>query len=352
MATDELDKKIVRTSPVLWLLGLVFAFLLGGLGTRALYDIADMFHEPEEEEFRTNVKDHQARRAALEQTPDPQRDKIARAERDLADLERTLATAEESWRTWLQTRATLGAKAGEDAEVRRRRDQLDQLRKDRDHAAQELAQRRQEPSQVAAELRAIDRDIEKLSREAEDQFAAAHRIWSWKVLAARLALVIPVWALAAWLWARRRQSKYLTLLWGYWAFAIWMLLYGIGPYLPHYGGYGPLAAGTGLAVWASVSLVRFFNRRAPIRKRRIVDRALAKHLCPGCDRDYLIGREVGLDSAMTRKATVRHYDAAAMRPRACPACGLQLFGPCASCNQVQVVHLEQCAACGSPWKTA
>lgn len=353
MATEELEKKVVRTSPVLWVLGVVFATLLGGLGTHALVDIADMFREPALEEYRRpRVEELERRRSALQASPDPQQDKITRAERDLGDLERTLGTAEESWRTWLSTRATLGGKGAEDAELRHRRDQLDQLRKERDDVARSLTQLRAEPNSRAVDVAKIGEEIEAASRAAEDEFEAAHRAWSWKVLSARLALVIPIWLLAAWLWARRRESKYLTLLWGYWAFALWMLLYGIGPYLPHYGGYLPLGAGTAVAAWASISLVRFFNRRAPARRRRIVDRALGKHLCPGCDRDYLIGCEVALDAAGSRKMTVRHFDAEGLRPRACPACGLTLFGACAGCGHLQVVHLDKCAACGAVWTTA
>lgn len=353
MPEATLDKKLVRTSPVLWLLGAAFAVLLGGVGTHALVDIADTFREPTLEEFRKpRVEDLERQRSAVEAAPDSQREQIARAERDAGQLERTLSSAEESWRTWLSTRATLGGSEGDDAQVRRRRDQLDRLRRERDESARALASLRLAPSARAAQLAEVDRKIEAASRLAEDEFAAAHRTWSWKVLAARMALVLPIWALAAWLWLRRRDSKYLTLLWGYWAFAAWMLLYGIVPYLPHYGGYMPLIAGTAVAGWASVSLVRFFNARAPARRRRIVDTALARHCCPGCDRDYLIGREIGLDAAVTRKATVRHFDAAAMRPRSCPSCGLGLFGACGSCGQVQMVHFEQCAGCGSPWATA
>ncbi len=352
MAGEELDKKVVRTSPALWLLGAVFAVLLGGLGTHALVDIADMFREPSLEDYRRpRVEAIEQRRNALAGAPDPRQEKITRAERDAADLDRTLSTAEESWRTWLSTRATLGGKSNEDAEVRRRRDQLDQLRKERDDAARALTELRAGADTRAAELAAIGQEIETASRAAEDEYDVAHRGWSWRVLGARLALVVPIWLLAAWLWARRRESKYLTLLWGYWGFSLWMLLYGIGPYLPHYGGYLPLGAGSAVAAWASVSLVRFFNRRAPARRRRIVDRALGQHRCPGCDRDYLIGREVGLDAALARKATVRHFDTAALRPRNCPSCGLTLFGACASCGEVQMALLEQCAACGHPWAT-
>lgn len=351
--TQSLDKKLVRTSPVLWILGVVFALLLGALGTQGLSDIADLFREPQLETYRApRTGAIERERSALLATPDPQQEKIARAERDLADQERTLATAEESWRTWLATRATLGVNVGEDKELRGRRDQLDLLRKERDGAARALGQARLEPDARALALSELGRRMDEASLAAEDEYAAAHRGWTWKVLAARLGLVVPVWLLAAWLWTRRRESKYVTLLWGYWAFSLWMLLWGIGPYLPHYGGYGPLALGLAVTAWGSVSLVRFFNQRAPARRQRIVDKAIATHRCPGCDRDYLIGCEVGLDAAVARKATLRHFDAAALHPHACPGCGLPLFGACAGCRHEQVVHLECCAACGAPWENA
>jgi hypothetical protein len=346
----SLDKKIVRTSPVLWLLGVVFALFLGALGTRALSDIADAFHEPELDEFRgPRVSGLERQREQLAAAPDPRRIEIERAERDLADLERTLATAEETWRTWLQTRATLGG-SGEDAEVRARRDRLDKLRAERDAQARRIDELRRSPDAREAQLAELGRRIDEAGRQAAAEFEAVHRAWTFKVLSARLALVIPIWGLSAWLWSRRRESKYITLLWGYWGFALWMLLYGIGPYLPHYGGYVPLALGGGVTVWASVSLVRFFNRRAPMRRRRIVDRALQRHICPACDRDYLIGREIALELGSTRKGTVRRYDAAGLRPHACPACGLALWRACAACRHEQLAHLERCAACGAPFR--
>jgi hypothetical protein len=348
---QSLDKKVVRTSPVLWFLGLVFALLLGAIGTRGLSDLADLFREPQLEEYRApRVDPIDRERAAILASPDPRQVQITRAERDLTDFERTLSTAEESWRTWLTTRAALGGTLGEDREVRRRRDQLDQLRKERDDAARAVAQLRLSPDGRAAALAELDHRQRDAMRDAEDELDAAHRRWAWKVLSARLCLVVPVWLGAAWLWTRRRSSKYLTLLWGYWAFSLWMLLWGIGPYLPHYGGYGPLALGIAVTAWGSVSLVRFFNRRAPARRQRIVDDAIIAHRCPGCDRDYLIGREVGLDLIQARRGMVRHFDAAALRPHACPGCGLPLFGACAACEHEQLVHLDHCAACGASFR--
>lgn len=354
MASEEparsLDNKVVRKSPVLWILGLVFALLLGAIGTQGLSDLADLYREPQLAEYRApRVEPIERERAALVASPDPQQEKIRRAERDLADLERWLASSEESFRTWLATRATLGGTAGEDKEVRLRRDQLDGRRSERDQAARALAQARLEPSQRAAALAELDLRERNATRAAEDELAAAHRRWSWRVLSARLGLVVPVWLLAAWLWARRRASRYVTLLWGYWGFSLWMLLWGIGPYLPHYGGYGPLVLGLAVTAWGSVSLVRFFNRRATARRQRIVDEAILEHRCPGCDRDYLVGREVALDVGAARKATVRHFDAAALRPHTCPRCGLPLFGACAACQHEQVAHLDHCAACGAAW---
>ncbi len=350
---QSLDKKVVRTSPILWILGLVFALLLGALGTRGLSDLADLYREPQLDEYRApRVEPIEHERAALALSPDQRQEEIRRAEVDLADLSRTVDSAEQSFRTWLSTRDALGGSAAEDRELRRRRDRLDGLRKERDDADRALTKARTAPDERAARIAELARLERDADREAQDQLDAAHRRWAWRVLAARLGLVVPVWLVAAWLWARRRASTYITLLWGYWAFSLWMLLWGIGPYLPHYGGYGPLALGIAVTAWGSVSLVRFFNRRAPVRRRRIVDVAVAKHRCPGCDRDYLIGREVALDQAIARKATVRRFDAAALRPHACPACGLPLFGACAACKHEQLVHLDHCAACGAAWSVA
>ncbi|MGC4119374.1 MAG: hypothetical protein QM765_33370 [Myxococcales bacterium] len=349
----NLEKKVVRTSPVLWILGGALALLLSGLGTQALEDLADLFAEPQREGYlQPKVEPLRREREALSAAEDPRRVPLQRAEDDLRVLERTVSTAEQGWRTWLETRATLGPSSGEDQELRSRRDKLDGLRQERDRASQALEAMRREPDPRTAALADLDRRIAEAERAADGDYAAAHRVWTLKVLAARLGLVVPIWAFAAWLWARRRESRYITLLWGYWAFSVWMLFWGIGPYLPHYGGYFPLAIGAVVTVWVSVSLVRYFNLRAPMRRRKIVDRAIARHRCPNCDRDYLLGREVGTDIGLARKSTTRRYDAEALRPHACPACGLPLFAECPACKSVQVVHLDACASCGASWPPA
>lgn len=349
-APTSLDRKLVRTSPLLWGLGAVLALLLAALGTRVLSDVADLFPAPERETFREpRLAPLDRERRALEEEGRARAVTLDRAERDLGALEQALSTAEESWRTWLATRATLGRTGSEDREVRHRRDRLDAMRSERDAAQAHLAALRLAPDPLAARRAALDERLRAAEAEADEAYGVAERAWRVKVLSARLALVVPLLLLAAWLWSRRRTSRYPTLLWGYWAFAVWMLALGIWPYLPHYGGYAPLALGVLLTVWASVSLVRAFNRRAPARRRRIVDRALARHRCPGCDRDWLLGREHGLDLGLGRKASVRHFDRAALRPRNCPACGIALFAACPGCGAEQVAHLDHCAACGAAW---
>ena len=349
----SLDQRLIRTSPVLWILGVAFALFLGGLGTQGLSDAADLFPEPSPDIFRQpRVAPLEKRREAEYQTPDPHQAEISRAQASVRDLDRAVTTAEESWRSWLETRATLGKSDAEDKEVRARRDRLDALRKERDDAASHAEKLQREPSPREARLLELAQQISAATVVADEEYAAAHRAWTLKVVAARLVLVAPVWILAAWLWSRRRQSAYVTLLWGYWAFAAWMLLYGIGPYLPHYGGYFPLGIGAAFTVWGSVRLVKWFNARAPLRRQRIVDRAIARHRCPGCDRDYLLGRESALEIGLARKATVRRFDDAALHPRACGSCGLALFGACAACGAVQLVHTERCASCSQAFKPA
>jgi hypothetical protein len=344
---DGLDAKVVRTSPVLWILGAVFAGFLGSLGTKVLMDVAAVFREPDASQFRgADLRETEAKRVAVAQSTDPRREKLARAERDLAALDRAVNTGESSFHNWLDARATLGREGDEDREVRARRDRLDRLREERDQAAAAVEKTRLLPDERSQQLRDLDASISAEQRKADDAWAAAHRAWTFKVLAARLSLVIPLWALAAWLWSRRHRSRYPTLLWGYWAFAVWMLVYGVGPFLPHYGGYAPLIIGIAATVYGSISLVRYFNRRAPLRRQRLVATAIARHRCPGCERDYLLGREVSMDQGPGRRGSLRHYDAAALRPRTCPSCGLELFGPCPGCKTDQLLLLDRCPSCG------
>jgi predicted RNA-binding Zn-ribbon protein involved in translation (DUF1610 family) len=351
--TPSLDQKTIRTSPILWILGVICALFLGALGTQGLSDVADAFPEPNQYAIqgrRTEPIREELR--ALEAQPDPRQPRIRSARADVEELDRVTARAEESWRNWLATRGTLGGTAKEDQEVRDRRDRLDALRAERDAAQVKLDALMAEPDPRDKARAEIQARLDAAERQAMEEYAAAERVWRWKVLVARLALVAPVLGLAVVLWRRRDRFTTTPLLWGYWAFAAWMVLWGIGPYLPRYGGYGPLILGLGVTVWGSIRLTRWLNGRASLRRRRIVDLAIQKHRCPGCDRDYLLGRETSMDAGLGRKARTLHYDTDALRPRACPACGLALFLPCASCQSLELVHAERCSKCGAPREAA
>lgn len=352
-AAPPLQQKRVRSSPILWLLAAVLCGLLSSLGTQGLSDLADAIPPPDTAALQAKyVEPAQAARRSLDATPDPHQAAVSRAEQDWADDERIAATAEENFRTWLATRATLGGAGAEDAEIRARRDQLEKLRTARDDAAAALAQLRAQPDPREQDRLRLDLQVATSQKQYQAAYDAAHRVWQLEVLGLRLLLVIPVWLLAVLFWRRREGNRYVTLLWGYWAFSLWMLFWGVEPYLPHYGGYAPLSMGIGLTIWASVSLVRWFNARATLRRLRLVEKNIARHCCPSCERGYLVGRETGLDVGLARKASQRHFDRAALRPRACPFCGLRLFGACASCGNEQPVHLEHCAACQAPWREA
>jgi hypothetical protein len=347
--TAALDQKTIRTSPLLRVLGTLFALFLGALGTQGLSDVADLFPAPAASDFQerlaTPLTDELA---AIDRQPDPRAPRLEAARKDAADLERASEQAEESWQRWLATRATLGGTKHEDQAIRSRRDQLDQLRAERDDARLQVAALLAQPDPRDQARAAVNERLQAARQQAAREYAAADQAWRLRVLAARIALVLPVLALAVVLWRRRSRLAYVTLLWAYWAFTAWMVLWGMAPYLPRYGGYAPLTLGAGVTVWGAISLARWMNSRAPLRRRRIVDQAIARHRCPACDRDYLLGRETALDAGLARKARTLHYDLAALHPAHCGACGLALFAPCGGCQSLRMVQAERCSTCGEP----
>src|SRR6185436_1409830 len=87
-AAESLEKKSVRTSPMLWILGAVFAGLLGWLGTQGLSDLADLFHEPQLAEFHDAERQAlQRERTAAQELPDPRQAQLERAQSDLYALQ-------------------------------------------------------------------------------------------------------------------------------------------------------------------------------------------------------------------------------------------------------------------------
>jgi hypothetical protein len=327
----------------LWVIALVFAGFLIGLGGTIVGDLPQVDGQIAQEDFVD-----QTAIAPLRAERDAARDALNAAENELAQTSlqndsatQVYNTARDSFQNWVTTR-TATQRPDQDSELIARTAQLDELKADqaRTQAAVE-AQRKAMLDARQAYDRAEAR-MGPLLEAADTRYQAEREASELRVFGYRLALTLPLLALAGWLFKKKRQSQYWPFVWGFILFALFAFFVELVPYLPSYGGYVRFAVGILITVlvgrWAIQAANRYLAQQKlaeeqpdTVRRKELTyDTALlrmSKSACPGCERpiDY--------------KNTEIDF---------CPHCGISLFDLCFTCTSRKNAFAPFCHACGTP----
>lgn len=327
----------------LWLVAVVFAGFLIGLGGTIVGDLPKVEEPLRVEDFMDRGASERLR-AAIQQG-----ERTAREAQDAleqARLQRRVAEADtqatrESLHNWLATRRATQL-SDQDPEVVARTQQLDRL-KQAERAAQAAEQRQDQVLLDARQATARARSqLQEMERDASERMRAQARRVELRVFLYRLALTLPLLVVAGWLLRHKRHSTWWPFVWGFVLFALFAFFVELVPYLPSYGGYVRYVVGIVVTVLvgrqAIVALNRYLERQKaaellPDAKRReelSYDTALArlaKGVCPGCERPVDL-RDEKIDF--------------------CPHCGIGLFDRCGQCATRKGAFAKFCHACGTP----
>jgi len=326
----------------LWLLALVFAGFLIGLGGTLVGDLPQVEQQQRLEDFMdpaataTAREDQRQAQLASRQASDAL---------EQAQLRQTAAASSyqanrETFDNWLATRQTT-QRPEQDAELIARSRALDELKAGERVAEQEVE--RQQQALLDAEQRAdnAQRSLATLGESAQSAWLGARQQAELRVFLYRLALTLPLLAVAAWLFVRQRKSTWWPFVWGFIFFALFAFFVELVPYLPSYGGYVRYLVGILLTVlggrYAIRALQDYRARLAlkeaqpdTVRREELhYDTALArlaKGVCPGCERPVDL-KDPGIDF--------------------CPHCGIGLHDHCGTCQTRKSAFAHFCHACGT-----
>ena len=327
----------------LWVVAVVFAGFLIGLGGTIVGDLPKVEQRATVEDFMDRAAAEKARQTVKDATRAGQdaREALEQAQLKLKIAQADSQTARETFGNWLATRRAT-ERPEQDRELIDRTARLDTL-KAAERSAQAAVQAQQQAaldaSQAVARAQGQLRDMERGAQSALDK---AQRAQELRVFLYRLALTLPLLVAAGWLFARKRQGTWWPFVWGFIFFALFAFFVELVPYLPSYGGYVRYVVGIVITAlvgrYAILALNRYLERQKaaealPDAQRReelsydVALARLAKGVCPGCER------------------TVDLKD---VKNDFCPHCGIGLHDHCGHCQARKSAFARFCHACGTP----
>ena len=326
----------------LWLVAVVFAGFLIGLGGKLVDNMWDVEPPKSLEHFIDPVQAPVVRGAAAlaKRNMLEAGERLEQARLKYLAAQATTQSAQDKFANWLSTRHST-ARPEQDPELIARTRELDTLK-----AAERVAlaavetqqQAQLDATQASSHAAARLDELQRPARLTAEREAKAREL---RVFLYRLLLTLPLLAVAAWLFVHKRAGLYWPFVWGFIFFAGFAFFVELVPYLPSYGGYVRYAVGILLTVvtgrFAIVSLQRYLARQKaaealPDVKRRETlqyDTAFArlgKNVCPGCERPVDL-KDTSVDF--------------------CPHCGIGLFDHCSKCRTRKNAFTRFCFSCGT-----
>jgi hypothetical protein len=344
--SERVPEKIF--SVAMWVVSVIFAGFLIGLGNLVLGDLPQVGEPIMQEQFVDQAALKKLRGESdsisteLIKTDAP----LETAQLRLTQAQDAARTGEETFDAWVRTR-TATTNPAQDGELIARTRQLEAL-KGNERAAQEAIDAINSSRLPLTQRRAVIED--QISRMTQDAFPAYEKAMFWeelKVFAMRLAFTLPLLVIAGWLVVKKRKSDYWPLMRGFVLAAIFAFFVELVPYLPSYGGYIRYIVGIVLTGVAGHFLIK--NMRAYLERRQVAEveaeevrrqlvsheeafKKMAANVCPGCDRPVATTGDVAANF--------------------CVHCGMTLFNNCGGCKTRKMAFFRYCMSCGTPADSA
>ncbi|STZ55708.1 Uncharacterised protein [Moraxella lacunata] len=327
----------------LWIVAIIFAGFLIGLGSKIVADLPMISTESVElSDFVFDRPAYDALQQEKDHQIDAKRDidhEWEQKKHELDNQQTTYATARESFENWLATRSVT-EQSDQNPEVIKRTSELDELKAQEKALQSELSaiEKRQLDRRQAVEN--IERKITLMEADAMDGYNSHNNRTELQVFIYRLMITLPLLLLAGYLFKRYRHTNAWPFVWGFVFFALFAFFVELVPYLPNYGGY--VRYGVGIIVTVVVGKYAIGAMNAYLERKRVeealssnerqqqmdYDEAhvkIGKGICPSCERS--------LDFSNTDLDF-------------CPHCGIHLFEYCPNCTTRKSTFNHYCFKCG------
>jgi hypothetical protein len=325
----------------LWVISLIFASFLIGLGSLVMSDLPQVEQPFTVEQYADQValrpldSEISAKQKAGE-TKDAERARLELQANNARDVSNE---ARQTFDNWVETRRATGL-TDQDPELISRTKALDALKAKESELNRQISAIDQERLAITQSTEALNAKRTSLINAAQGQYDAQYRAQELRIFLYRLMVTFPLILIAGWLFIKFRKSRQWPFIWGFIFFALFAFFVELVPYLPSYGGYVRYIVGIVLTLIVGrfiINALRAYLERQreeemkPDTKRReeldydVALNRLAKKVCAGCE------RPVNLED------TERNF---------CTHCGICLFDQCTGCSTRKSAFARFCQACG------
>jgi len=325
----------------LWLISVVFGAFLIGLGNLIVRDLPKVQDYPQRNTYIDQNKYDQLNNTIK------QKDKvISDAQSELQNenqkfykLQDKYYQSKDSYDNWIAARSSTQDQSQNPEVLNRTRDlekqqeAMNEQQKTIDNKYVEIKRLQDDRSKSESELR----DLEYAADLIVDQVARKNEV---KVFIYRLLLTLPLLAIGAWLFIRKRKSQQWPFVWGFIYFSLFTFFVELVPYLPSYGGYIRYIVGIIMTFlighYAIKALQNYLEKQrkaesmpnSELKEKLnydLVHQRLSRSICPGCERPVDL------------KDVTRNF---------CVHCGTGLFNHCTKCNSRKNAFAKYCHSCG------
>ncbi|HEY0284683.1 MAG TPA: hypothetical protein VGC23_04790, partial [Vicinamibacterales bacterium] len=229
---------------LMWVVSVVFAGFLIGLGGRIIADLPRLETPLELDQFADQAALTSARAdiRRLEVQERELSDQREQAGLTFTAVSNAYQSTRSSYTNWIQTR-TATTDPSQDPEVLSRTRELDKLKASEREAQAAIERLDKELLDTQQTLSQRRQSVTDLLDGAQDAYDSALFWQELRVFGARLAVTLPLLLIAGWMIARKRKSDYWPLMRGFVLFAVFTFFVELVPYLPSYGGYVRYAVG-------------------------------------------------------------------------------------------------------------
>ncbi len=329
---------------LLWVVALIFAGFLIGLGGKIVADLPLI--KPEE----TSIADYVADRPTYDklkqdlQTRQEDESKLDQelntAELNLQQQQADTSNAQYTFNNWLATRSVT-EQSEQNPEVIKRTKELEDLKAKEQVLQTQVHALEAKKLHLQQETQTIQEQISDLEDDASVAQQKAQNRTELIVFLYRLVITLPLLLLAWYLFTKHRHGTLWPFVWGFGFFALFVFFVELVPYLPSYGGYVRYGVGIILTFvigrYAIIAMNAYLERKKDEEELSISERQsqlnydqaqakLAKEICPSCERKLNLS-DPNMDF--------------------CPHCGICLFQYCHHCSTRNSAFNHYCYKCGT-----